>query len=291
MLRAGLEPPMRRISDRLWPDYTRLASYTPVAMSRGEPQLLFHTWDREIGPKVWASAGYDQTEMRWVLDFLGHPQRDRAVVDIGANIGTTTVAMLTEYGARYVEAFEPEPRNVRLLRCNLLLNDLTERARVHPVAVSDRTGATTMDLCSWNSGDHRIAPVDTSIHAGWDDTGAAGSVEVQAVRLDEVDDLPADIGLVWVDTQGHEASVLEAAPNFGAPWVIEYWPYALRRARGFQRLNGLLAARFQQIVDVRASVAAGRPVTVSPCSLPALAARLGDGYTDLVLIPSGPSVL
>jgi len=282
LVRAALEPPVKRISERLWPDYARLASYTPVAMSRGEPPLLFHTWDTEIGPKVWQESGYDQAEMRWVLDFLGHPQRGRSVVEIGANIGTTTVAMLTEHGARHVEAFEPEPRNVRLLRANLLLNGLEERASVHPVAVSDRAGVMTMDLCSWNSGDHRIAPVDPSGRAVWDDTGAE-RVEVQAVRLDEVA-LPPDVGLVWVDTQGHEASVLATAPTLSVPWVIEYWPYALRRAGGLAQMNELLAERFVRIVDVRASIEAHAPVERRSADLEAFAASLGDRYTDLVLV-------
>lgn len=263
--------------------YRRLQSLTPIAASSGQTPYLFHTWDREMGPHVWREGGYDATEMAWILDFLGHPQRGQTVVDVGANIGTSTIPFLTTYGARRVIAFEPEPRNLKLLRCNLILHDVEASVDLHPVAISNARSTLRLELCSWNGGDHRIAAVNAKDTASWDDEQRE-SVQIEAMRLDEVD-LPPDVALVWVDTQGHEASVLAGAPDLGVPWVIEYWPYVLRRADSLEELHRLLSDRFGDVVDVRASMTTGAPVHVEPKDLEELAAELGDRYTDFILFP------
>ena len=264
--------------------YRRLQTLTPIAASSGETPYLFHTWDREMGPHVWREGGYDATEMAWILDFLGHPQKGKTVVDVGANIGTSTIPFLTTYGARRVIAFEPEPRNLKLLRCNLILHDLDEAVDVHPVAVSSARSTLRMELCSWNGGDHRIAAVNSDDTADWDNEDRE-SVVIEAVRLDEVD-LPSDVALFWVDTQGHEASVLAGAPRLPVPWVIEYWPYVLRRADSLELLHGILSEQFRDIVDVRASMTSGAPVHVAAENLDQVAASLGDRYTDFILFPN-----
>jgi FkbM family methyltransferase len=223
--------------------------------------------------------------MRWSLQFLGQPQRNRSVIEVGANIGTTTIPLVTEYGAARVEAFEPVPGNVKLLRCNLILNDCEERVTVHRAAVSNYTGTLSMELSGHNAGDHRIITGDnTAPRPLWDDTPRQ-TVSVDSLQLRDFK-TPEDLGLVWVDTQGHEARVLEGAPDFGVPWLIEYWPYALRRARGLEILNRQVSDRFSARVDVRASIQAGSPQFVTADGLEDLVERLGDReYTDLILIP------
>lgn len=49
------------------------------------------------------------------------------VLDIGANIGTTTIEILRQLPMVTADAFEPEPTNFQLLRMNLLTNDLHSR--------------------------------------------------------------------------------------------------------------------------------------------------------------------
>jgi FkbM family methyltransferase len=264
----------------------RLRRLTPIAASRAGPRLLFDTRDQEMGPHIWAHGGYDEADLAWILDRLGQPQRGRTVVEVGGNVGTTAIPLLHRFGAAQVEIFEPGPDNVRLLRCNLILNDLEDRAVVHPAAVSDRTGTATLELCDWNSGDHRIAAVDRSWEVLGESTRATVSVDVG--RLDDllVSD-PADVGLVWVDTQGHEAHVLAGASRLlgrGIPWVIEYWPYGLARAGATDRLHAVVAGQFAAVIDVRRSRETGVEVRVEPDQLAQLGRRLGTGYTDLILL-------
>jgi FkbM family methyltransferase len=277
--------------------YERLAALTPLAAnpsSPGEPTYLFSTQDLGIGPQVFAHGGYEEDDLRWVLDYLGHPQRDRTVLDVGANIGTTTIALLARYGAARVEAFEPDPFNFDVLRCNLILNHQEERAVVQAIAISDVDGEVELELCGYNFGDHRVRvnPPD-QLEPGLHGEASRATVAVPARRLDgAVTASDDEIGLVWVDAQGHEAHILDGAERLlsrDIPWVIEYWPYGLRRQEGLDRLNEILAKRFPSVVDVRGSRRDDREVRWDTTELDVLADQLGTGYTDLILVPDPPT--
>jgi FkbM family methyltransferase len=269
--------------------FERLADLTSIAASPSEPTYLFSTQDRVISPEVFAHSAYDEDELRWVLDFLDQPQKGRTVVEVGANIGTTTIPLLARYGAARVEAFEPDPFNYDLLRCNLILNHVDAQAVTHPWAVSDADGEVNFELCRWNFGDHRVRITDEAVD-GLHDEASRSTITVAARRLDDAVTTPVEeIGLIWVDAQGHEAHILEGAEQLlsrDIPWAIEYWPYGLNRQGGLDRLNRAIARRFTHVVDVRQSRRNGRTVRLESTGLDRLAAELGDDYTDLILVPT-----
>ncbi|MHB1534370.1 MAG: FkbM family methyltransferase [Acidimicrobiales bacterium] len=271
--------------------FERLGDLTSIAASQPDPIYLFSTLDRVISPEVFAHSAYEENELRWVLDLLDQPQKNRTVVEVGANIGTTTIPLLLRYGAARVEAFEPGPDNYDLLRCNLILNHVDNQAITHPVAISDTNGEVKFELCRWNFGDHRVRTTDG--HAGgFHGESDRSIITVQARRLDDAVTTPMeDIGLVWVDAQGHEAHILDGAEkllSLGVPWIIEYWPYGLSRQNGLVRLNLAIAGRFSHVIDVRQSRRQNHPVRVATSDLDQLAADLGDDYTDLILVPQPP---
>src|SRR5262249_16975928 len=148
----------------------------------------------------------------WVLDFLGHPQRGRVVVEVGANIGTTTIPLLAWYGAATVEAFEPDPLNHDLLRCNLILNHVEQGARTYNIAISDVDGEVELEQCTYNLGDHRVRVGVEPPGRGLHGEGGRSTIAVAARRLDSAVSSPHDsVALVWVDAQGHEAHILEGS--------------------------------------------------------------------------------
>ncbi|MDQ1440175.1 MAG: hypothetical protein QOG97_403 [Acidimicrobiaceae bacterium] len=268
--------------------FERLAELTSIAASPSEPTFLFSTRDRVISPEVFVTSGYEEDELRWILHCLGQPQRQRTVVEVGANIGTTTIPLLVRYGAACVEAFEPDPFNYDLLRCNLILNHVDSQAITQGCAISDTNGETILELCAWNFGDHRVR-IPGDVHLGVFEEANRSTITVAARRLDDAVTTPtAEIGLIWVDAQGHEAHILDGADHLlgcGIPWVIEYWPYGLTRQGGLARLNGDLAKRFTHVVDVRQSRRSNREVRLETTDLDRLARDLGYGYTDLILTP------
>ena len=238
-------------------------------------RIHLQTADLEMSRLVYIFGLFDEDLLRHALAVLGRPLDGRDLIDVGANIGTTTLGAV-RLGARRVVAIEPAPANVETIRLNLASNGLEDRVRVVAAAASDREGTVRLDLSPDNSGDHRV-------RSGRAHEDAAESIEVPALTLDSIVGDPAAVGLVWVDAQGHEAHVLAGAERLAAvPWVIEYWPYGLHAAGTLDRLHGLVAERFSRFVDLRA-VSEPRPA-VEVASL-AERYRGVQGFTELLLTP------
>jgi len=249
-----------------------------------------------LGRIVFGHGSYEQDVMAYAIELaeqsLGRSPllRDRTFVDIGANIGTSTVPALKVFKAADGIAFEPGRINYNLLRCNLISNDLDERVKTIPVALSDRTGPGILEQAK-GGGDHRVRMM-THLPDGIHRESSRATAAVQLSRFDDmVVDLPIDlgrVGLVWMDTQGHEGHILAGARSFldtEIPVVIEYWPYGLRRAGGLTLLHELIATNYESVIDVRASMACSAVVDLPASQIASLVDRYGgESYTDLLLL-------
>jgi FkbM family methyltransferase len=157
-------------------------------------------------------------------------ERGGTLVDVGANIGLTTVPVAKRQGVRCY-AFEPDPDNYRYLISNIAANGVTT-AKAFNIAVMPHEGALQLERSTSNMGDHRIR-LD-AVSPGKYDEHRRATVEVQGRRLDRVMEgeiLTSPI-VLKVDTQGAEVQVLRSASAF-LPRVdyaiLEFWPYGLRR--------------------------------------------------------------
>jgi FkbM family methyltransferase len=211
----------------------------------------------------------------------------KTFVDVGANIGTSTVPALKRFGASRAICLEPEPENAKLLRCNLILNELEQATKVLQVAVSDEGNEVELLISTYNLGDHRV-------HLGGNrsiETAAWESKIVPVRRLDDVleesDVLASDVGLLWIDTQGHEAHVLKSAKNlldYGVPTVVEYWPSVLGD-EGIRALNEVIEECFESFLDLRSPAPQIEPAGEVGSVARRLIAR-AEEYTDLLLVPA-----
>ena len=91
-----------------------------VAVESGDLWYFVPTNDR-IGRHTFLSGGFEQEIMDAALGLLkqrlGRPLlRGRTFVDVGANIGTSTIPALKIFGAAHALAIEPAQANLRLLR-------------------------------------------------------------------------------------------------------------------------------------------------------------------------------
>lgn len=216
-------------------------------------------------------------------------RHDRLLIDVGANIGTTTVTALRAGFGRVI-AFEPEPSNVTLLRVNVALNDVDDLVEVVPVALSDAVGAATLALDPDNSGGHCI--VIGSVTPGPDPMPNA--LEVPCTTLDahlaahRID--PHTIGLLWMDVQGHEPAVLRGAESVlraGVPTVLEYSPSLLDAAGELLALEHFVQWRYRSFVDLRVlrDPRADAHDHVRPTgALAELRSRYAEGFTDILLL-------
>jgi len=179
----------------------------------------------------------------------------RVLVDAGANIGMTSMAMATAapYFAELL-CFEPDARSLPLLRQNLTANDV-ERARVLDFALAERDGMAQLRIDPGNRGTSLLVEAYSRIRV------ASGVVrEVPVRRLDGV---LAELGierldLLKIDVEGCETPVMMGAAEAIArdrpfvftefnPWtqmvvgarnpldVLEEWRSAFRHMVSFDR--------------------------------------------------------
>jgi FkbM family methyltransferase len=268
----------RRLREYAWRVLQRNTSVVLVDGPAG--RFLVHTGDWTIGRSLFVSGQFDLAQMDRIVGVLirelGPRLMTRTFVDVGANIGTTTVAALTRYGFPRGMAFEPEERNVELLRHNVLLNDVADRVELHPVAVSSAAGTAALARSHDNHGDHRIV--------------MDGDPQVTLVALDDV--LDGDAAFVlWIDTQGHEGHVLsgaEALLSRGTPTVAEFWPSLLRGAGTLDLFAETVTRHYERVIDMGAPHECRPPRELEPSQLLALADELPDDhFHDLVLLPRG----
>lgn len=144
--------------------------------------------------------------------------RGDAIVEVGANIGTESLAFSCIVGpAGRVVCFEPLPANAELLRAQLAINAI-QNVTVHQAAVHDHSGVLRFltPHADMNFGEGRVvepASADESV------------IEVPCVALDELF-LAGQFGsprLVAIDVQGNELFVLRGAERLldtARPFVV-----------------------------------------------------------------------
>lgn len=272
--------------------YRLAARFTPGIVVESEGlRYVMSTGDHGAGMTLFMGKDVDRSTLTSVVTALGRfgegPPRGGAFVDVGANVGTTSVTALGAFGFDRAYCFEPFPGNVDFLRTNLAYNGLSGKATVIEAALSDHAGTATFEISPRNPGDARVRPEGKSGGALGEESWP--TTEVRIATLDsfvESGEVDADaVSMLWVDAQGHEGQILAGASGVldrRVPTVIEFWPYALRRAEGFELLTRIVSERFSAVVDLNDLEAGPRP----PAAVVELEKKYwGIAQTDLLLIP------
>lgn len=195
--------------------------------------------DEIIGLIVLLTKQYDTERIQRVFELLrqsGYLPKNQELtfVDIGANIGVVGLQALTMGFCQRLVAIEPEPKNFALLKRNIELNNMGERAVALQVALSERSGSVEFELDEKNFGDHRVHMATEKKNLF--NEAERTKIEVQTQPLDQVvADLPEkfnkfDIG--WMDIQGFEGQALLGGNKVfatGFPMMMEVCPYSLER--------------------------------------------------------------
>ena len=236
----------------------RLAkAYTPyVIRDEGKARLIVPTADLRLNKLFWRRTNDQEVLTRALatLEEAGIGMRGTTFVDVGANIGQTTLAALRA-GFESAVAFEPGVEAFQLLRANLALNGLDHRVETLQVALSDRSGTEALLLTPGKLGASRLPG----------DGGEESEKPRATVTVAQLDDLVADgfldptsIGLLWIDTEGHEAHVLRGAEETlasGFPVVAELNP-GLAGADALADVAACLHERFTSFLDLRERIRA-----------------------------------
>ena len=250
---------------KAWPRerfFLKSRRHTPVvAVDTGGARYFVSTADEAVGLGIFAHGSHEREQLEAVsgvlADWRGEadPLRGKAFLDIGANIGTSVVEAMVSLGCAGGWALEPHPGNFKLLRHNLLENGLDDKVEALEMAVSETDGSATLEVAKENMGDHRVRVGDAS--AGRMAESDRQTIEVPMRSLDSLvgdGTVSLDqVALAWVDTQGHEAHVLAGAPCLAearVPVYAEYWPYALERAGGLDRLHDIIQGTWGEVADI-----------------------------------------
>jgi FkbM family methyltransferase len=245
-----------------------------VLCELGDVRFFVDPGDRVVGAWLMWHGGWQRREIDTAVEVLlaaGRLQPGATFIDIGAHIGTHTVYALRTGRFERAIAFEPEPRNARLLAMNVDVNGMSEQVVLVRKAAGAAAGTATLHLHPRNTGAHAI-DVAPSIDG-------TGSLAVPLVRVeDELQTLgvAADkVGLVWVDVEGYEPQVLDGLAALIAravPLAFELTPSRYGADTG-QRLVELLARHYTTVHSL------GRRDATAPIGT--LASRV---HTDDVLV-------
>jgi len=154
-------------------------------------------------PLFWASFVDEPETLRVWVDLA---KEMSTIVDVGANLGTYTLAACAANPNATVHAFEPVPETAAQLRRNIAINGWERRARVDEAAVADHNGTVRFHV-----------PGDFSPMASLDPSGFRGkdglTITVRVGRLDDLVQNAARIELVKIDVEKFEPDVLRGMPR------------------------------------------------------------------------------
>ena len=170
-----------------------------------------------------------------------HPQllRGGHIIDVGANIGYTTVLFADYVTPGFkIFAIEPHPANFEKLQENVARYGLEDRVVLIRAAVGEADGETDLWQNETSHADHRI------LTASLNDSLAENSFQTLKVPLITLDSLSSEYSLagsvkfVKIDVQGYELPVLEGMKmllqeNSEMKVCLEYYPEMMREM-GFQ---------------------------------------------------------
>lgn len=188
--------------------------------------------DQVIGRLLFTHREFELEKIELAMSLLrclGLTPSTKMVLDIGANIGTVVLPLMRDSWFAAAIAIEPEIRNFDLLEENIRLNGMSGKVDALNIALSDHEGIMRLQLSPDNFGDHRI--VVNIAEPGRE------LVDVPVHRLDDVlaqrKISSKEVGLIWMDVQGHEYHVLKGAAGLlsdDVPLLMEFWPFGLVKA-------------------------------------------------------------
>lgn len=131
-------------------------------------------------------------------------QGDMACIDLGANIGYTTLCILRNLGeGGYVYAIEPDPRNFALLERNINKNDFGDKCEMITGAISDQSGENEF----WVSSSSNVSSVQKT-------KSSIEQIKVDFYTLPDFLRGRRFPNFIKMDVEGHEVQILNGALNY-----------------------------------------------------------------------------
>ena len=172
--------------------------------------------------------------------FYGVDDSDGYFLDLGANIGTTGIYFVTKLAPNLkLFAVEPDDENFKLLRVNLIMNDLENRVTLVNCGLGEDFDTLTMYRHPENPGSNTVVQ--------FGDENLSETIQIAPLDylLAESEIAPEEVKYIWIDTEGFEAQILFGAKNLlaksFAPVFMECNLLAWKNSGVLERLIKFLA--------------------------------------------------
>ncbi len=183
-------------------------------------------------------------------NFYGTDDSEGLFLDLGANIGTTGIYFTKKLAQNLkLLAFEPDPENFKLLRTNLILNDLYKKTTVENYGLGNEETEMTMYKAPWNPGANRL----------FQERDDQETEIIKIISLDkyfaEKNISAKDVKYIWIDTEGFEPQVLFGAKNIltenPAPIFMEINPHWYKKSGCLDKLINFLSELYPYYIFVQ----------------------------------------
>jgi FkbM family methyltransferase len=222
-----------------------------IGVDLEDQRLVLPIDDRVLTPQHIAHGLRDANEFAEIIQVVKDHGYDVAgtIVEIGGNIGTTTVAAARLPGVQRIFSFEPDPSNYEYLETNVAINHLQDKVVPMQCAVGSEVGSVFLQRSQRNRGAHQVL----ASGGGNEST----TVEVPCTTIDQfiIDkNLEDQIRFIWIDVQGYEGFVLQGAKNLLAKkkvaFVVELWPHGLRECGSMDAYRRVIKESFDHFIDL-----------------------------------------
>lgn len=157
-----------------------------------------------IAAAIWTGLRCENQEVEFILGVL---EQGMTFFDVGANAGLFAISAAKKIGGKQVFAFEPCSSTCKLLKRNLLLNELSD-VNVVPKALSDSAGAGVLQVNA--SGKDGLNTLGQATHP---DSQVIGQEKVRVTTVDafmKEHNLPR-IDVMKADIEGAELMLFRGA--------------------------------------------------------------------------------
>ncbi len=252
-------------------------------------------WDRIVSGTLFIYGSYQKPETQAVLHWMRRHHRlaspHDVIIDVGANIGTTTIPFAQQTDCRVI-AVEPVPEVFAVLCRNVADNGLCDRVVAIQSAIF-RTGNdhVLMILPQGNSGAGEVARANQPpTFAG--QYAVRSRSQVPALGLSQLlarhGVVAEQVAFVWADAQGSEVDVIGTGPLLwaaGVPLYAEFDPRTWRNETGRESVVAAAARHFAGFIPVEDLIATADPAIRPIAQLGAYSQALGPFGSDVLLLP------
>lgn len=183
-------------------------------------KLYIDKWDDIVSQELILSGVWEEYETELIKENL---REGDVILDVGAHIGYYSLIAASIVGEKgKVYAFEPEPRNYKLLEKNIRENGYKNVVLINK-AVTDKKKRISLFINDKNTGDHRI----------YDSGDRRKKIPIDAISLDEYfGGKDRKLNLIKLDIQGAEFFALKGARRLlrdskNIKIITEFWPRGL----------------------------------------------------------------